>query len=95
MVFCFYYRRAYSCLSPLTPEEKTQIVSAVNLKQGHWFKCPKGHVYVVGECGGPIQRTTCPECQAVIGGADHRLEEGNQLASEMDGARYRACRHCT
>lgn len=78
----------------MTPEEKTQIVAAMNFKTGHWFKCPNGHAYVVGECGGPIHRTTCPDCRAVIGGSNHSLEEGNQLAWEMDGARCKACKHC-
>ena len=74
----------------MTPEEKREIVSAIGLSKGHWFKCPKGHIYAIGECGGAMQRSTCPECGAVIGGANHRLEEGNQLAPEMDGARYGA-----
>ncbi|KAM7440667.1 NFX1-type zinc finger-containing protein 1 [Porites harrisoni] len=83
-------RNAYPALGPLTPEERKQIVSAVGLKQGHWFKCPKGHVYVIGECGGAMERGTCPDCGAVIGGANHALEEGNELAPEMDGARHAA-----
>ena len=62
----------------------------MSLSQGHWFKCPKGHVYVIGECGGAMQRGTCPECGAVIGGTNHALEEGNELAPEMDGARHAA-----
>ena len=37
-----------------------------------------------------MQRSTCPECGAVIGGESHRLEEGNELAPEMDGARFSA-----
>ena len=37
-----------------------------------------------------MQRGTCPECGAVIGGASHQLEEGNELASEMDGASHAA-----
>ena len=37
-----------------------------------------------------MQRSTCNECREKIGGANHRLEEGNQLAPEMDGARYAA-----
>ena len=65
-------------------------MSAMALSQGHWFKCPKGHIYAIGGCGGAMQRSTCPDCRAVIGGANHTLEEGNELAPEMDGANYPA-----
>ena len=36
-----------------------------------WYKCPNGHLYVVGECGGPMQQGICPECGADIGGRAH------------------------
>ena len=85
------FRKAYPAVIPfVTKEEKREIVKAIGLKQGHWYKCPKGHIYAIGECGGAMQRGKCPECAAVIGGEKHRLEEGNELAPEMDGARYPA-----
>ena len=84
------YRKTSSELNPLTLEEKKQIVSAIGLSKGHWFKCPRGHIYCIGECGGAMERSKCPECKAVIGGERHMLEEGNTLASEMDGAQYPA-----
>ena len=37
-----------------------------------------------------MERSKCPECNAVIGGERHTLVEGNTLASEMDGAQYAA-----
>ncbi|XP_015758492.1 PREDICTED: NFX1-type zinc finger-containing protein 1-like isoform X3 [Acropora digitifera] len=77
-------------LNPLTLEEKQEIVSAIGLSKGHWFKCPQGHIYCIGECGGAMERSKCPECEAVIGGERHMLVEGNTLASEMDGAHYPA-----
>jgi len=83
-------REKYPSLSPLTPEEKRQIVSAVGLSEGHWYKCPNGHIYAIGECGGAMEKSTCPECNTVIGGESHRLAEGNELAPEMDGAQYPA-----
>lgn len=49
-----------------------------------------GHFYAIGECGGAMQRGTCPECQAPIGGANHQLEASNSIAPEMDGARFPA-----
>ena len=90
----FHFRQAHSKLhtsvTPLTEVEKKLIVTAMGLSKGHWFKCPKGHIYAIDRCGGAMERGTCPECGAVIGGASHQLEEGNELAPEMDGARYAA-----
>ena len=66
-------------LEGLTPEERVMIVKAMNFAKGHWYKCPKGHIYAIGECGGANQQRLCPECGATIGGVDHRLAEGNQV----------------
>jgi hypothetical protein len=62
------------------------VVSALGLTAGHYFKCPNGHIYAIGECGGPMEESKCPECGAKIGGRDHNFAEGNKLASKMDGA---------
>ncbi|XP_048585567.1 NFX1-type zinc finger-containing protein 1-like isoform X2 [Nematostella vectensis] len=74
----------------VTKDEKTEIVKAVGLTKGHWYKCPNGHFYCIGECGGAMQESTCPECGAAIGGSRHRLLEDNSLAPEMDGAEHAA-----
>lgn len=70
----------------ITETERKQIVSAMGFKVGHWFKCPNGHYYVIGECGGAMQVSKCNECGAKIGGQNHALLPNNQLAREMDGA---------
>ncbi|XP_013414849.1 NFX1-type zinc finger-containing protein 1-like [Lingula anatina] len=74
----------------ITDTERQEIVKAMDLTQGHWFKCPNGHVYAIGDCGGAMEEATCPECKACIGGQSHRLRDDNQLAGEMDGARHAA-----
>jgi len=74
----------------VTREEKDLIVKAMGLTQGHWFKCPKGHIYCITECGGAMEESKCPECGSRIGGHNHQLRADNRLASEMDGARYAA-----
>lgn len=85
-------RRAAEELRPLlgglgiSEAERVEIVNAMGMSTGHWFKCPNGHIYAIGDCGGAMQRSTCPECRAEIGGANHALTAGNQLAGEMDGA---------
>lgn len=45
--------------------------------QGHFFKCPNGHPYVIGNCGGATEQSRCPECGASIGGTQHQLASGN------------------
>ncbi|XP_031549984.1 NFX1-type zinc finger-containing protein 1-like [Actinia tenebrosa] len=77
-------------IAPPTREEKDQIIKVMGLSKGHWYKCRQGHVYAIGECGGAMETGTCPECHDVIGGASHRLAEGNKVATEMDGARHSA-----
>lgn len=74
----------------ISEAERVQIVSAIGCPRGHWFKCKNGHIYVIGECGGAMQRSTCPECHEVIGGMNHALESSNSLAPEMDGATHAA-----
>ena len=74
----------------LTDAERIEVVKAIGLNQGHWFKCPNGHYYCIGECGGAMHEAKCPECGATIGGQRHTLRSDNQLAPEMDGARYAA-----
>lgn len=70
--------------------ERTQILKAMGLTQGHWFKCPNGHIYAIGECGGAMQEAKCNECGAKIGGGSHQLRTDNRFAGEMDGAQFPA-----
>jgi len=50
---------------------------------GHWYQCPNGHIYTIGECGGAMQQTRCPECNEVVGGQSHTLAAGNAVASDF------------
>jgi len=74
----------------ITEQERIEIVKAIGLSKGHWFKCPNGHYYCIGECGGAMEQAKCPECKAVIGGTSHRLTTGNEHAPEMDNSRHAA-----
>ena len=74
----------------LTESERIAIVKAIGLTKGHWFKCPNGHYYCIGECGGATEESTCPDCGKRIGGQSHALRADNRLAPEMDGARHAA-----
>ena len=46
-----------------------------------WYKCPNGHLYVVGECGGPMQQGRCPECREQIGGMNHQPAYRNAVVN--------------
>ncbi|KAK3752811.1 hypothetical protein QZH41_005176 [Actinostola sp. cb2023] len=74
----------------ITHEERIMIVAAMEFTTGHWYKCSNGHIYAIGECGGANEEAKCPECKQTIGGKSHKLAEGNQVAGEMDGARFPA-----
>ncbi|XP_046846173.1 NFX1-type zinc finger-containing protein 1-like [Xenia sp. Carnegie-2017] len=80
----------YPQLTPITQEERVEIVSAMGFKQGHWFKCSCSFIYAIGECGGAMEESKCPDCGATIGGQQHRLADNNELAPEMDGATHPA-----
>lgn len=74
----------------ITDTERKAIVAAIGLGQGHWFKCPNGHIYAIADCGGATVESRCPECGSTIGGTGHQLRSDNRLASEMDGASHPA-----
>ncbi|RXN03672.1 NFX1-type zinc finger-containing 1-like protein [Labeo rohita] len=74
----------------ITDEERVMVLKAVGLSKGHWYKCPNGHVYAIGECGGAMEKAKCPECDAAIGGTNHNLIQDNAVATEMDGAKHGA-----
>lgn len=67
-------------------KERKMILQAMAFKPGHWYKCSKGHVYAIGDCGGAMEVGNCPECGELIGGTDHRLITANAVATEMDGS---------
>jgi hypothetical protein len=70
----------------ISDAERKMIVGALGFKQGHWYKCPNGHFYVIDNCGGAMQTGRCNECGEAIGGSQHRLLSSNSLGTEMDGA---------
>eukprot|EP00742_Colponemidia_sp_Colp-10_P011742 GILJ01013092.1.p1 GENE.GILJ01013092.1~~GILJ01013092.1.p1 ORF type:complete len:1832 (-),score=214.16 GILJ01013092.1:109-5445(-) len=74
----------------ITKEEMDEVRQAMGQQMnGHWFKCRNNHPYVIGECGGAMQRSTC-FCGAPIGGENHALDSSNQHAPEVDGSQHPA-----
>ncbi|CAF0978486.1 unnamed protein product [Adineta steineri] len=74
----------------ITERERLAIVGALSLTQGHWYVCPKGHPYVITECGGASQVSKCPECGEEIGGQNHQLLSTNRHFGLMDGSQHSA-----
>ena len=68
-------------------EEKRQVYAAMAAEfsgTGHWYRCANGHPFTVGECGGPMQATRCPQCGAPVGGRSHEPAEGVTRDDEFD-----------
>ncbi|KAG0331451.1 hypothetical protein BG004_001658 [Podila humilis] len=77
---------------PLTANEKLSVFRAMISESGgsgHWYRCPNGHPYYIGECGMAMQQSRCPECGAGVGGGRHRLLATNQRDAEFENL-YRA-----
>ena len=53
-------RRKYG-LQFLTPEERVTIVKPMNFSTDRKYKCPNGHTYPIGDCGGANQQRASPE----------------------------------
>ena len=67
-------------LGPVTESERIGIVKAMGPSQGHWFKCPDGHLYYIAGCGGAMVKGKCPDCGNKVGGRLYSLAKGNQRA---------------
>jgi hypothetical protein len=52
--------------------------------RGYLCRCPRGHIYVIGDCGGAAVTARCPECGATIGGTNHNLAAGNATLALAD-----------
>ncbi|BGP31025.1 hypothetical protein JCM10296v2_002789 [Rhodotorula toruloides] len=78
-------RRGETFYEEVSTQERIMIVKAMSFgTTGHFYKCPNGHTFVIGECGGAVETSSCPECGAAIGGGGHRLIDTNRNDLEMD-----------
>ncbi|KAI0375984.1 hypothetical protein BV20DRAFT_31266 [Pilatotrama ljubarskyi] len=70
---------------PLSLQEREDIVKAFGFShRGHFYNCENGHTFVITECGGAMEASRCPECNAPIGGSSHRLLSSNSRATEFE-----------
>lgn len=75
--------------APVTDEEMRKVVAAMAQEfrgTGHWYRCANGHPFTIGECGGPMQETRCPQCGAPVGGQHHMAAEGVTRAADLEEA---------
>ncbi|XP_076466869.1 E3 ubiquitin-protein ligase rnf213-alpha-like [Babylonia areolata] len=59
---------------PTMPQDNIQEVLAV-IQERVW-QCPRGHRYLIGNCGQPMEESVCP-CGLKIGGANHTATANN------------------
>jgi DNA-directed RNA polymerase subunit RPC12/RpoP len=73
----------------INEQERREVIAAVSAgmgsARGHWFECPNGHVFAIGECGGAMQVGNCADCGERIGGTSHTLLATNNLATSIEG----------
>jgi hypothetical protein len=75
--------------TPVTNEERMAVLTAMAREfrgTGHWYYCENGHPFTIGECGGAVQLSRCPECGAAVGGQDHRTTAGVTFAHDLENA---------
>lgn len=68
-------------------EERMAVIAAMAQEfrgTGHWYYCRNGHPFTIGECGGAVQTSSCPEYGAPVGGIHHVVAEGVTRADEFE-----------
>ena len=70
---------------PLFMVQRALMEAGADRGAKRWFTCPNGHPFAIGQCGGAMQRSTCPECGEEIGGEDHTLAASNKVIGEVTG----------
>ncbi|TDL21593.1 hypothetical protein BD410DRAFT_297523 [Rickenella mellea] len=83
--------RADTFYSSVSREERMQLIKALMESSphefrysGHWYNCPNGHTFTIGDCGGAASVSRCPECNEPIGGHGHNLLSTNTRAIDME-----------
>ncbi|GLA99149.1 hypothetical protein AtubIFM57143_007451 [Aspergillus tubingensis] len=79
--------RGSTFYSAVSNEERMAVITAMNrefMGTGHWYYCPNGHPFTIGECGGAMQVSTCPECGAPVGGQGHQTVDGVTRANDLE-----------
>ncbi|WEW54842.1 hypothetical protein PRK78_000268 [Emydomyces testavorans] len=73
--------------TPITTQERMAVMAAMAREfrgTGHWYYCQNGHPFTIGECGGAVELSTCPECGSPVGGQGHRTIAGVTRANDLE-----------
>jgi hypothetical protein len=75
--------------TPVTNEERMAVLAAMAREfrgTGHWYYCENRHPFTIGDCGGAMELSRCPECGAAVGGQHHRTTAGVTHARDLENA---------
>jgi hypothetical protein len=81
--------RGSEVYTPVTNEERMAVLAAMAREfrgTGHWYYCENGHPFTIGECGGAMELSRCPECGAAVGGQEHETTAGVTHARDLENA---------
>ncbi|KAJ5709968.1 hypothetical protein N7493_009560 [Penicillium malachiteum] len=76
-----------SFYTPVSNEERKAVLAAMAREfrsTGHWYYCENGHPFTIGECGGAMQLSKCPECGKPVGGQNHLTTAGVTHAHDLE-----------
>ncbi|KAL2830319.1 hypothetical protein BDW59DRAFT_178029 [Aspergillus cavernicola] len=79
--------RGATFYTPVSNEERMAVLAAMAQEfrgTGHWYYCENGHPFTIGECGGAMQLSRCPECGSPVGGQSHRTATGVTHAHDLE-----------
>ena len=63
---------------------KNAIVAGNQNDAPKFYECPNGHPYALFDCGRPYVVHTCKQCNAKIGGNNHKLLDTNKELTIVD-----------
>ncbi|XP_053308819.1 E3 ubiquitin-protein ligase RNF213 [Spea bombifrons] len=80
--------RMQNSFLPTMPEDTFSKAKGA-LPDVQWYLCPNGHYCAIGECGRPMQISTCVDCGAKVGGVNHTPQPGFQrMQHETDQTKH-------
>ena len=80
------YKEAYEVFKALTDSRDFS-------GAGHFYRCPNGHIYIIGNCGMAMESSNCPECGERVGGSQHTLLSNNSAATDLESVLFQMDRN--
>lgn len=79
--------RGATFYAPVTNEERKAVLAAMAREYrgtGHWYYCENGRPFTIGECGGSMHLSRCPQCGSPVGGQAHQTTSGVNHAHDLE-----------